>query len=767
MTGHLREDQHPLIGLVFEAWRNKQPMIKVEHHGEDLIKYYQALQETIEVPQEYMESFRKEASSEFYNLYYFDQGFVYAFTGQRFTADDDRILERFTQVFDLAYRRFLDLHKAEARAREAQIEAALERVRSRSMGMQKSDELREVIQLVFEQFVHLGFDIDSAQFDPTFRETDDLNMWTAVPGQPYSFNIHVPYFDHIVFNDIKAAKKSTKDFLMSLYSFEEKNEFFKHFFDHVPSIPKERQQYIFNCPGLARSTVFLESINLGIQNYSGTPFTDAENSILKRFGKVFEQTYTRFLDLQKAEAQAREAQIEAALERVRAQTMAMHKTDDLREVVGILYEQVKLLHLADEGCNINIFKEDIHSIESWMAAFDGISLPDCYYIAGMGHPFLKRQWDKWRVQAAPFHISSAGKELEKYSKYIVEETDLKRIPDNIKDMMLAIPELHFSFITFKYGQLEIVNSVEPPSHENLQILTRFAKVFEQTYTRFLDLQKAEAQARESEIQLALERVRLAAMAMHKSREIKEVTLVLHEQLQKLGLIDSNEKVQIQETEEGSEVIVSWSTDFGAEGEFIYNEIDIHDNPKFEQVYNYFCNIPKEKRKSQQLVLDYTGKDLENLAYWAVDNKILSQEEAEYIIETYDTYYDHYALYAHGSLVVSKFKRLTDDQMAILQRFAGVFEQAYTRFLDLQKAEAQAREAEIQLALERVRSAAMAMHKSEELSETIGILFDQLTDLGVNPINTYLVLYDLKNNQFNFRMTGKRGKQVILRNDHFL
>jgi O-succinylbenzoate synthase len=31
---------------------------------------------------------------------------------------------------------------------------------------------------------------------------------------------------------------------------------------------------------------------------------------------------------------------------------------------------------------------------------------------------------------------------------------------------------------------------------------RFGKVFEQTYTRFLDLQKAEAQARESQIQLA-------------------------------------------------------------------------------------------------------------------------------------------------------------------------------------------------------------------------------------------------------------------------
>jgi hypothetical protein len=33
--------------------------------------------------------------------------------------------------------------------------------------------------------------------------------------------------------------------------------------------------------------------------------------VFRRFANRFEQAYTRFLDLQKAEAQAREAQIEA------------------------------------------------------------------------------------------------------------------------------------------------------------------------------------------------------------------------------------------------------------------------------------------------------------------------------------------------------------------------------------------------------------------------------------------------------------------------
>ena len=42
------------------------------------------------------------------------------------------------------------------------------------------------------------------------------------------------------------------------------------------------------------------------------PFPEMHD-VFKRFAKVFEQTYTRFLDLQKAEAQAREAQIEVSI----------------------------------------------------------------------------------------------------------------------------------------------------------------------------------------------------------------------------------------------------------------------------------------------------------------------------------------------------------------------------------------------------------------------------------------------------------------------
>ena len=42
------------------------------------------------------------------------------------------------------------------------------------------------------------------------------------------------------------------------------------------------------------------------------------------------------------------------------------------------------------------------------------------------------------------------------------------------------------------------------------------------------------------------------------------------------------------------------------------------------------------------------------------------------------------------------------------------------FLDLQKAEAQAREAQINLAVESVRASALAMNKSEEMMEVVAL-----------------------------------------------
>ena len=83
----------------------------------------------------------------------------------------------------------------------------------------------------------------------------------------------------------------------------------------------------------------------------------------------------------------------------------------------------------------------------------------------------------------------------------------------------------------------------------------------------------------------------------------------------------------------------------------------------------------------------------------------------------------------GSIGISTFETINKEKIALLKRFRNVFELAYQRFMDIEKAEAQAREVQIELALEKVRARAMAMQKSDELPQTTFLLFQQLKELG--------------------------------------
>jgi hypothetical protein len=212
-----------------------------------------------------------------------------------------------------------------AKNRELEIEAALEKVRSHSLAMQKSDELQEVVNVVFERLKDLNIEMDSANIAIFKEGTRDFDYWVASPVQNRSAVFHMPYIDLLLTKDIVAARESGTDFSARVYGLEEKNAWFDYAFTYTDFqfLEEERKQFILDASGITASIAFSKHTGIQINRYSENLLADEQIEILKRFSKVFEQAYTRFLDLQKAEAQAREAQIEAALERVRSASMAM------------------------------------------------------------------------------------------------------------------------------------------------------------------------------------------------------------------------------------------------------------------------------------------------------------------------------------------------------------------------------------------------------------------------------------------------------------
>ena len=703
-TGSL--DERTTFKKLYDAWKQGEKSIIIHLEGDELREWLSYVREKmgLRVNDQLFNEKR------FHNVAFFSSGWFMFSYSEAASKEMLQTLERFASVFNLAYTRFLDLQTAEAQASEAKIEAALERVRSRSMGMQKSEELKEVIQLVLQQLQQLNFNIDVATFNLDYKENDDLNIWTAVPGQPYSTKLHIAYFDHPVFNRMKEAKEKGLNFFTDQYDFEEKNVFFEHFFNNLKGVPEERKQYVLNTPGYARSVVLMKSIALGIQNYQGIPFSESENAIIKRFAKVFEQTYTRFLDLQKAEAQAREAKIEAALERVRAKTMAMHKSEQLAETAKVLFEQFGFLGKIPDRMSIGIINEERKIFELWVTDQSGNQEDQVFDVSIDEPTSISKFYKAWKERKDTMIVDLTGQNFQDWMHYIKDEVGLLVDETQIKGR--RVQQAAF----FSRGFL-LFTTHEPVADEIMQLLVRFAKVFDLTYTRFLDLQKAETQAREAQIELALERVRARTMAMHKSDELPEISSLLFQQVKELGETAIQNSIGVVNEKTG---FVELSTTI--HGSHVLHTLKV----PIDDPYVMAKGVAAWRAKRKTLTLEFEGQELKK--YNELRNSFLETK----ISFPEDHWIVYLSFFSKGWLSFSFNKKLSDEIVAVQKRFAAVFEQAYIRFADLQKAEAQAREATIETALEKVRSMAMAMHSSEDVNATIAVFYRELDVLGLKP-----------------------------------
>ena len=150
------------------------------------------------------------------------------------------------------------------------------------------------------------------------------------------------------------------------------------------------------------------------------------------------------------------------------------------------------------------------------------------------YPFHDAMMKGWKERKTKSVYTVEGDEKRIYDDYLFSETEFKRTPEAAQAASRAMEKYVVSFSFSNFGGLQTVGDA-PLSDANLDILSRFGKVFDLTYTRFNDLKQAEAQVRESQIQLALERVRARTMAMQHSDELKEAAALLFQQVKALGV----------------------------------------------------------------------------------------------------------------------------------------------------------------------------------------------------------------------------------------
>ncbi len=666
------------------------------------------------------------------------------------TDEMEPILTKMGAAFDLAYKRFEDLQKAEVQAREAKIELALERVRARTMAMQQSEELSDVATVLFQQVKALGVPQWSCGFNIWETGDKEFTFYAGSQDGEILSPCKVPLNEHPVFAAFDESRARGDE----LYIYEKEGGFQADHYKYMLSVPGGMGDMMqgFLDAGLSFPTFQIDHVanfaygNLIFITYEHFP---EMHTVFKRFTKVFEQTYTRFLDLQKAEAQAREAQIEASLERVRSRSMAMHKSDELLEAGSLLYQELLKLGISSLSSGYNIMDADEKIGWNYMSnQLDGTVLSKPMGVPHQETEVMRSITQSWKNQE-PFHLIQLDEEATKaHQTFIAERT----INFNLSaEELLAITPKHLALQTFNFrqGYLLIVGA-EPLSAVQLDMMLRFTKAFQQTYTRFLDLQKAEAQAREAEIELGLERVRAKAMAMQKSNELSELVDTVFKELTKLDLALSWCIINIIDEPSMSNMVWGANPQIGKEPES-YHML-------FEDYRFHHEMFKAWKEKQDKWVFTLKGAEKE-----VYDEYLFSQTEFRRVPKTVQEemratkqYVASFSFSNFGGLQTIGEEPLSDESLDILGRFGKVFDLTYTRFNDLQKAEAQARESQIETALERVRSRTMGMQKSDELGEVATVLFKELNQLVDNLWTCGFVLCEKDRNEDEWWLSDQNG-----------
>ena len=250
------------------------------------------------------------------------------------------------------------------KVRQLKIETALERVRVVAMRMKQPDNMLRICKTISQQLKKLGVkEIRNIQTAIFYEHRGTYMNYQYYAKHNKTFITDTIYTDHKVALDFAAQMLKGKG---KFYITHIRGKKVKDWIAYQKKTNVFIDKYLYTASSLNYYWYSLGPVALGISTYF--PLTEEEENLFKRFLTVFELAYRRYLDIEQAEAQAREAKIEAALERIRARALAMHNSEELIDVAKVLREQMGLLGQPElETSAVHLYEEDTENILSWRA----------------------------------------------------------------------------------------------------------------------------------------------------------------------------------------------------------------------------------------------------------------------------------------------------------------------------------------------------------------------------------------------------------------
>jgi signal transduction histidine kinase len=452
---------------------------------------------------------------------------------------------------------------------------------------------------------------------------------------------------------------------------------------------------------------------LGVTAYS--PLSEIDLMTFKRFRNVFELAYRRYIDIEKALAQAREARIEASLERVRAKAMAMHSSQDLSSTIGVFYKELESLDLTPRRCGVGLLNKLNRTAElsTMSQGSDGVMVETTGSAKMEGHPVLEQVYENWLKQEE-FHPVLRGNEIKEYNKALRPQIPIPDLP--------ADAVMYGYFFYFEEGGVYSYTEKELDEDE-LRVYRRFTSVLSLTYKRYKELRDSEARALLAVREASLDRVRAEIASMRHADDLQRITPLMWRELKTLdvpffrcGVLIINEQTERADyylsTPEGRP-LAALHLDFKTNLQVVRTALD---HWRQQKVYTDRWN--KEQFVAFARSMMELGQIQTMKSYQGGDQppeKITLQ----------------FIPFAQGMLYVGSSEDLTTDQVDLVSSLADAFSTAYARYEDFTRLEG-AKE-QIERTLTDLKQTQTQLVQSEKMA-SLGELTAGIAHEIQNPLN---------------------------------
>jgi len=387
-------------------------------------------------------------------------------------------------------------------------EAALERVRAKALGMQRSEDLGGVAEALFQEFRDLGLSPVHAGIYLRDRSRGVGVFWGSGSIWKEGYG-EIPYDpsrrQHPVIGEVDAAEKRGDAYYSHTFAGQDLVEWEESVLEHLGWQDEPVRRASERYSQLVHYWVFFPDVHVGqLSMHLTEPLSETDLNAATRFAGLFALAYGRFLELQEKEARNQELeaanramsdankelfavnqalQRDRAVERIRSEVQAMDEAADFERILSMLSEDLRTVGLAFDSCAIDVLDSPVEH-------------PTFEHFTEYGFRYTTYAIDPdGQVTRESYTLSAPFPDVnrEMIERFIAGEAWHGRSQDRA---ILEVPAAG-------YGRVRITSSERDHfGDEDIESLGDFASAIALGYARYLDIREIQEQTQRKSAFLA-------------------------------------------------------------------------------------------------------------------------------------------------------------------------------------------------------------------------------------------------------------------------